>query len=245
MGGQPDTTHTFEPVRRESTRELLCTAIRDAIFTGALKVGERLPELKLTAQFKVSRAVVREALQQLSHEGLIDLSAHRGAQVVDLTAEQIDETVSLRTILEPEAVRLAKSRLTAEGAALLRESAQRLEAARHDIRTFVQLDFAFHETIWNLSGNGILYRHLVLLTRPVFTLGIIMRMRRALTEAGTTLSSPGNHVWLAEKICSGSEEEATAAARQHITENCNRTRAAVDNLHSLTKAPKGQTRRTT
>jgi DNA-binding GntR family transcriptional regulator len=232
--------HTFERVRREPTRDLLCNAIRDAIFSGALKVGQRLPELRLTAQFQVSRAVVREALQQLAHEGLVDLNAHRGAQIVDMSPQQIDETIALRSLLEPEAVRLAMGRLTPDDAALVQDRAQRAEEARSDIQAFATLDFAFHETLWKLSGNSLLHRHLVLLTRPLFSLGIIMRRRSALAGFG----APGNHLLLAEKICSGDEEAALTAVREHITANSRQTRNAVDALHSLSEPAKPrQTRR--
>src|SRR5262245_62026610 len=84
-------TGIMGPVQRESTRERVCTALRDAIYSGKLKLGQRLTELELTRELQVSRPVVREALQQLAHEGMIQLNSYRGAQVIDLTTEQIDE----------------------------------------------------------------------------------------------------------------------------------------------------------
>src|SRR5262245_26392610 len=102
----------FAPVKRESTRDVVCAAIREAIFSGDLNVGQRLREVALAEQFGVSRPVIREAFQRLAHEGLVELNSFRGAQVVDLTPEQVDETLGVRLLLEPEAVRLAKKHLT-------------------------------------------------------------------------------------------------------------------------------------
>jgi len=221
----------FEPVRRESTRDKVYAAIRDAIFSGKLRVGQRLTELKLTSEFQVSRSVVREALQQLAHEGLIELNSNRGAQVVDLTTDQVDQIVQLRLLLESEAVRQAKQRLTGDGKRLLETAARRLENARSDVQTFIRLDYEFHETLWKLTGNATLCRHLALLTRPLFSLGIIMRHRSAIPEEGATLRTPGDHVRLAETICEGTMDEAVDAIRRHITENYPRTRAGVSRLH--------------
>jgi len=67
----------FAPVHREATREKVCAAIRDAIVTGKLEIGQRLPELQLTRDFRVSRAVIREALQQLAYEGLVEQNINR------------------------------------------------------------------------------------------------------------------------------------------------------------------------
>jgi DNA-binding GntR family transcriptional regulator len=225
-------TGIMGPVQRESTRERVCTALRDAIYSGKLKLGQRLTELELTRELQVSRPVVREALQQLAHEGMIQLNSYRGAQVIDLTTEQIDEIVHLRLLLEAEAVRLAKARMSTGDKAELRKSAAQVEAARGRIEEFVPLDLAFHRTLWRLSSNETLYRHLVLMTAPIFAMGIVTRNSRLLAGDASTRRVPGDHRTLANVICEGSEADAVEAIRNHIRENWSRTREAVGKLHS-------------
>jgi DNA-binding GntR family transcriptional regulator len=222
----------FAPVKRESTREIVCAAIREAIFYGHLKIGQRLREVALAEQFRVSRPVIREALQHLAHEGLIEINSFRGAQVVDLTPEQVDETLELRFLLEPEAVRLAKKNLTGADKQRLRAMVDKMHAAERESRDFARLDFDLHENIWRLARNETLLKHLTLLTLPLFAMGTIMRRSGRLTAvAGKDGVRYGDHTSLIQAICDGSESEAVEAMRNHIRENWPRTRAASERLH--------------
>lgn len=219
------------PVRREATRDKVSAALKDGILSGVLTVGQRLPEVELTKQFQVSRAAIREALQQLAHEGLIVLDPHRGAKVVDLSAEEVDQIISVRLLLEPEAVRLASQRMNAPERAELIEAAAKLEASRGAPQEFVPLDRSFHELIWRFSGNATLQRHLTLLTSPLFSLGTILRRSNTVSRGGLALSVPGDHRRLAKLIAEAPGQAAMDAIRNHITENWSRTKAAVGKLH--------------
>jgi DNA-binding GntR family transcriptional regulator len=222
----------FSPVRREATREKVCAAIREAIVTGRLRIGERLPELRLTREFRVSRAVIREALQQLAYEGLVEQNINRGAQVIDLTPEQLDEILHLRVLLEEEAVRLARERILPQDAARILQLAEDVEIARSEIEKYVQADLAFHRAIWQCSGNQTLQKHLTLLTAPVFSMGIIMRHSKVMYNAAGAVAVHGaDHLQLARAIVKGSPNEAMTAVRNHIAENWLRTRSAVERLH--------------
>jgi len=226
----------FEPLKRESTRDKVCTAIREAIFAGRLKVGQRLREIPLAREFAVGRAVVREALQQLAHEGMVEVNAFRGAQVVDLTPAQVDEAVGLRLMLESEAVRLARLRLSEKDKARLRKLARELEQAQEDSMSSTQLDFELHETIWKLSGNETLSKHLALLTAPLFSMGTIMRHSRMWRADRMTVDyRRGKHTRLVEALCEGTPDEAVEAVRDHITENWVKTRAAIEKLRQTGK----------
>jgi DNA-binding GntR family transcriptional regulator len=223
---------TFAPVKREPTREIVCAAIRDAIFNGDLKTGQRLREVALAEQFRVSRPVVREALQHLAHEGLVEINSFRGAQVVDLTPEQVDETLELRILLEPEAVRLARRNLTRADKQRLRDMGEKMRRAEGKSPDFAQLDFEFHETIWRLAQNETLRKHLTLLTLPLFAMGTILRRSGRLAAVAANADTRyGDHRNLIQAICDGSEGEAVEAMRNHIRENWPRTRAASAKLH--------------
>lgn len=230
----------FTPVRKEATREKVCEAIRDAIVTGKLAVGGRLPEVQLTREFEVSRAVIREALQQLAHEGFVQQTINRGAQVIDLTPQQLDEILSLRMVLECEAVRLARERMSEDDRALIRQLAEQVDAARTEMEAYVQADVAFHRAIWKCSGSETLQKHLNLLTAPVFSMGIIMRHSLVMPGAEGGVAMRGaSHVQLAKAILDGSLEEAQTAVRNHISENWDRTRLAVATFHQGKKRGKG------
>jgi DNA-binding GntR family transcriptional regulator len=223
--------YSFAPVHRESSREIVSASIREAILDGTLPVGQRLREVHLAQQFEVSRPVVREALQALSYEGLVEISSFKGASVVDLTAQQVDEMLGLRLMLEPEAVRLAKPRLKDRDNAHLHSLARAMTDGQATAQSTVQLDLELHETIWRLSGNATLAKHLILLTRPLFAFGVILRHSRLVSDTGQAYRI-GDHIELVGRICDGSVREAVEAMQSHIRENWGRTRAAVERLHS-------------
>src|SRR5438552_8152379 len=68
-------------------REIVTEEIRQAILSGRYKPGQRLIEDRLAADFEVSRNPVREALRSLAAEGLVALTARRGAAVAAPAAE--------------------------------------------------------------------------------------------------------------------------------------------------------------
>jgi DNA-binding GntR family transcriptional regulator len=217
---------TFAPVRRESTRDKVYGALRDAILGGRLKTGQRLIEIPLAKELGVSRAVLREAFQQLAHEGLVEQSGYRGTRVVMLTPEQVHEIVGVRLLLETEAVRLAHGKLTDQDRAELRAMAKEM-AAERDFARFSQLDFLLHQRIWAASGQTTIAKVLTHLSAPLFAMSLLMRSAEQRTRTRGD-QRRGDHTPLVEAICSGTVEEAVAAMRFHLTENWTSIRARLE-----------------
>lgn len=172
----------FGKIKQESTRVKVCSAIREAILTGKLKTGQRVTEVQLANSFNVSRAVVREALQQLTHEGLLEQNSYKGTRVVQLSAKQVDEIISLRVLLESEAVRAAKKRITEADKKALRSHAAKLESSKKNYKVHAELDLSLHEKIWEIAGNETLSKLLVQVTVPLFAMGNIVRHSKMLVE---------------------------------------------------------------
>lgn len=210
----------FGKIKQESTRVKVCSAIREAILTGKLKTGQRITEVQLATDFNVSRAVVREALQQLTHEGLLEQNSYKGTRVLQLSARQVDEIISLRVLLEAEAVRAAKARITEADKKTLRSWAAKLEGSKKNYNAHAELDLGLHEKIWELAGNETLSKLLAQVTVPLFAMGNIVRHSKVFVEERTkTKIEPVDHTLLVEKICDGSVKEAVAAIQSHVTHN--------------------------
>lgn len=215
----------FEQIKQVSTRQKVHAAIREAILTGKLKVGERVTETELAESLYVSRAIVREALQQLTHEGLVEQNSYKGTRVVCLSPDQLDETIAVRLLLETEAVRLAKPRLKSADKRQLRSLVTKLENSWRNIEVYAALDLALHEMIWELSGNQLLKKLLMQATVPLFAMGTIIRAAPTFNaEALRTKKTTSDHTELIEKICDGTTDEAVEAMRTHLTQNSSYTR---------------------
>ncbi|MBL8222365.1 MAG: GntR family transcriptional regulator, partial [Bryobacterales bacterium] len=146
------TAPRFEQIRKESTRDKVYQAIREAILAGRLPAGERISEIPLASEFQVSRAIVREALLQLAHDGLVEQNSYKGTHVILLTPEQVDEILGARLLIEPEAVRQANRRLTPAMRKELLALARELESLTAEPEQFAAKDLELHHRIWEASG---------------------------------------------------------------------------------------------
>jgi DNA-binding GntR family transcriptional regulator len=93
-----------------SLHDQVINELRQAILSGKLKPGERLVEGRLADELGVSRNPVREAIRALASEGLIEVTARRGATVATMTEQEARETIEVRALLEGHNARLAARR---------------------------------------------------------------------------------------------------------------------------------------
>lgn len=84
--------------------------IREEIFQGALRPGQRLRLVELAQRFEVSQSVVREALTRLSEQGLVDAAPQQGFSVITLSRRGLDELTEARMELEALILRKAVER---------------------------------------------------------------------------------------------------------------------------------------
>lgn len=136
----------------------------------------------------VSRGPVREALLVLEQEGLVVHSQNRGFSVMNLGPEDRRAMAKVRIPLETLALEMAKANATAEDIAEMEAVADRLVASYGaDLRASAREDLAFHEKLWDLSGNRWL---IVALKRVVVPFFLFTIMYSAKTELdGETLDT--------------------------------------------------------
>lgn len=155
--------------------------LEDAILTGRLTPGTRLRELKLAAEFGVSQASIREALQHLESLGLVVKYPNRGSFVINLNADDVAHIYQVRRVLEPLACALAAMHLRQETLDHLEKCIQAMEAAadRRDYRSYLNADREFHRIIWESQPNPWLLRALKNLCLPLFANDLILRYSTA------------------------------------------------------------------
>lgn len=132
--------------------------IRAGILAGQHEPGSRLREEELARRIGVSRTPVREALRRLTADGLVEVSANRGAQVVSYTDEDLEEIFDLRALLESHSHARAAELIDDADITRLSELADEMEdlgtcpdsTARDRI---AELNREFHGTIIHASGS--------------------------------------------------------------------------------------------
>src|SRR5258708_39839428 len=109
-------------IQKEVLRDKICDVLKGWILDGTLKPGERIVELTLGRKLEVSRAPLREALRLLSRQGLVQIRAHHGATVTQLSEQDIREIFDIREALETRAALKIHARLDAQVRGVLTEA---------------------------------------------------------------------------------------------------------------------------
>ncbi|WP_312179758.1 GntR family transcriptional regulator [Arthrobacter sp.] len=187
--------------------------LRTLITSGALGPGTRLREAALAERLGVSRTPVREALNRLAAEGLVEISRNKGAQVVSFSPEDVAGLYDVRAGFEPHAALLAVPRLSRDDVERLAELNSQMEdaAAAGNLQALGALNSEFHGIFVDRCGN----RH--------FAIALQTLMRPAVVAHTFGKYSPEalrrsmlHHAELVAAARAGDGEWAEAVMRTHI-----------------------------
>ncbi len=92
-------------------------SLHQAILTGRLRPGERIPIEELASALEMSPMPVREAIRRLDALGLVENVPHKGARITELSITDLREIYEARLSVEPLAIARAAQRFTDEDAA--------------------------------------------------------------------------------------------------------------------------------
>jgi DNA-binding GntR family transcriptional regulator len=154
--------HPFQHLPRVPLRDQVYARLLDAIVAGELAPESRLRDSELAAELGVSRTPVREALQRLEDEGLVETFPGALTRVAPLDVRDAREAVPVIAALHAVATREATPRLTAADLQALREDNAAFTAALagEDTLAALSADDAFHEIFLRVAGNDELRRTL-------------------------------------------------------------------------------------
>ncbi|WP_078379791.1 GntR family transcriptional regulator [Sutcliffiella halmapala] len=128
--------------------------LRVKIISGELKNGERLVEMELAKYLGISRTPVREAIQRLEQEGLVEILPRKHCLVKGITFESINEIILIRSLLEPTAARVAATKITDEQLLKLKSYLEMSEMYFQHGRVdeLIKVHDLFHAEIIKTSG---------------------------------------------------------------------------------------------
>ena len=193
--------------------ERVFSELEEQILSGRLQAGSRLIEQDISRTFGVSRTPVRSALQRLADEGLVDMSANRGAIVIGVSEEDLEDIYLIRMRLEGLASRMAAARISDEDKGELQGSVELSEfyLEKKDAEHLKELDTAFHSIIYGASGNRLLCKILTELHR-----NIKAYRKRSLSDPDRVRRSVTEHREILDAILAGDCDEADRLTSLHI-----------------------------
>jgi GntR family transcriptional repressor for pyruvate dehydrogenase complex len=222
----------FDKARRVRSFDDVVAQLREAIFSGRIRPGERLPgERRLSEEFGVGRPTLREALRSLEAVGIIEVRPGKGggsyavtpsettvgdalAALVNLRGASLEDLTEFRIDFESENAAWAARRADGRDLSALEALVGEARAAAADVATLpgvAELDVRWHETLARATKNRL---------RIGIALGIheaVMRRHRAAIPAHErSRSIPDEISAITAAVAAGDPEGARTRMRTHI-----------------------------
>ena len=210
--------------------------LRKLIMDGEFAGGTRLPETALAERLDISRTPLRQAMDRLVDEGLLERIPTGGARVASFSITDIIDGMELRGVIEGTAVRLAAER--GADPALMGDMKRVLEALDHaawgggtvDFDAYVRENARFHALLARLAGSPVIEREVDRVVRlPLASPSAFLRGQEFVPDFQASLRrAQRQHRHIYEAIRDREGARAEALAREHA-------RLARENLEHVMK----------
>jgi DNA-binding GntR family transcriptional regulator len=196
---------------RRALYEDVAERLRARIFARELEPGGWIDEMKLAAEFGISRTPLREALKVLAVEGLVTMKPRRGAYVAETSRDDVAQIYHLLALLEADAAGDVARHASAEQLDELQALHDLLERQVRQRDAFFATNERFHQALLTIAGNR--WRQQI-----VTDLRKVMKLNRhhSLFKQGRLTDSLGEHRLLMDALRKRNAARATALMRAHF-----------------------------
>jgi len=212
-------------IKSDSLRDQAYQRIRGKMVLGRLASGSQISEPKLVEMLGIGRTPVREAIQQLEVEGLVERIPRKGTIVRVPNRDDIIDLYELREGLESFAVRLATRRIGALELVRLRALCNQLKQVADEtiardetilnaegMCRFLAADMSFHLLLINATGN----RHIMKIVSDSHVMSQIFGTARQEHNLEVVQATYQNHREILEAVASADTQTASALMVRHI-----------------------------
>jgi DNA-binding GntR family transcriptional regulator len=210
----------------KSIPEVVHAHLKTGILSGTFLPGQALKQEEIASRLGVSRAPVREALNQLERERLVVLRPRRGYLVASLDPIEVEEIFHIRMMLEEYAARLATQRRTAKDIATVKELVDAMDQVLMDspenIAKWAGLNREFHTAIYRASGQS----HLCQITTNLRDV-VEQYVRLDATLPHARGRAQKDHHDIVAAFEAGDVERAATLSRAHCQRTCDRLVASL------------------
>ena len=193
--------------------EEVAERLRERIFQRELEPGSWIDELKIAADYGISRTPLREALKVLAAEGLVTMKVRRGAYVTEVSGRDLADVYHLLGLLESDAAGVVAARATEAQFDQLRALHATLEAAAKSGQRerFFQINEGFHKRLLEIADNR--WRD-----QMVADLRKVMKLNRqhSLLKAGRIEQSLSEHRALLKALLARDVGSSTLRMQEHF-----------------------------
>jgi DNA-binding GntR family transcriptional regulator len=199
------------PLARRALYEDVAERLRAQIFSRQLEPGSWIDEMKLAAEYGISRTPLREALKVLAAEGLVAMKPRRGAYVAEMSRDDVTQIYHLLSLLESDAASDVARGASDAQIAQLQQLHERLEKQVRQRDAFFRTNEAFHLALLDIAGNR--WRKQI-----VADLRKVMKLNRhhSLFKQGRLSDSLAEHRVLMAALAAREPAKAARLMREHF-----------------------------
>jgi DNA-binding GntR family transcriptional regulator len=203
----------FEKSGHGSLGNRIFDILRDRILNEEYVSGQKLNELTLASELKISRTPIREALKQLELEGLAVSVPNKGVYVKGFSSRDIDDMFEIRVALEGLAIQFAIERMDEEHLAKIKEVYELMEfyTAKADQEKINDLNILYHETIYQATQSA--YFEQLLKDIHYY---VSVTSRHSINQPARLDSAIIEHKAILDSIIEGDKEKAKETIQKHI-----------------------------
>ncbi len=198
---------------RESLSQKAYHILKEAIIRGDIESNARLTFQELAQSMGISTTPIREAINKLTSEGLVKLSPNKGIIINEITIDDFQEILQIRSALDGLIAELATSKINEEEINEMVKIIKNMELSvkKDDRLVYNDLDIQFHDLLLNIAGNQKLkdlYNNLIsqVYKFRLRTLKLAYRMSKSLEE----------HKSIALAVKEKNPSKANREMRKHI-----------------------------
>ncbi|KAB2329574.1 GntR family transcriptional regulator [Cytobacillus depressus] len=209
------------PIKPQTTKEIVYDEIKNAIFNGNIKKDEIITEMILAHSLNISRTPVREAVGDLLKDGLLVAVPRKGLKVREITPSEKDQIIFLRVSIETEGLRRVIPSITANQIQFLKEVIEQQKKAmeKNDRIKFIELDQKFHRKILYFAEQHLLEDILLNLYNLTRLIG-----HKALAKNGRMEEVLEEHLRIVEALELKDVKQATELMEEHLVQ----TKESID-----------------
>ena len=187
--------------------------IKEWVFSRKLSAGDRINENALAQQLGISRGPIREALQALRQEGLVEIIPNRGAFLRTLTLKEVLDLYDVRAGMAFMAGRLLVHRISKKDLDALNGMHQKMvDAVTHDKPlVFFRQNLLFHGLLFKSAKNNQLLEMVDVIEKRV-----MLYLHREATETRMLKDSNLQHQAILDGIGQGDPQKTADAFMAHV-----------------------------
>ncbi len=196
-------------------RDVAYARLKDAMRHAQLTPGQPLSETALSRMLGISRTPVREALQQLAQEGLVQVIPGRAVTVAAPSLQGVMNVIHVRSLLEPEVARLVAEAPAPEMTETLRGLLVRMHAAarQNDRAAWSKADTEWHEALGAACPNTLLAEMVLQMRNRTHGVAVDTHM-----TSQRIVDCTDEHQRVVDAIAAHDPAAAEQAMRQHIAQ---------------------------